>query len=249
MESNKATYNLKDMVINYNLYLTNFPKLDQALEGGLSTGLTVVAGEIPPNNTIFSLQLADNIAKQGNIVMYFSLYEFKDDLIKKSISRFAFEEALSRQELTDDTKTASEITLSTISDTDIMRQATTNYSVIAENIYMYDKIRDLRAEIATVAELTNQKPVIFIDNLDILKIHTDINELQLKWLATELNIAIIVTSLSPVQVANVHIQATYLKSLDNDTQLVSIDTYGKTVMESYNHKFIVSKPHNTFIEL
>lgn len=66
--------------------LTGFQNFDEA-QGGLSSGLYVLGATPSLGKTTLLVQMADNIAKSGNAVLYFSLEQSRLELTTKSISR------------------------------------------------------------------------------------------------------------------------------------------------------------------
>lgn len=75
----------------YPLRKTGFKKLDEELNGGIKNGLYII-GAIPSlGKTTLTLQIADNIASQGNKVIIFSLEQSRFELVSKSISRLTWE--------------------------------------------------------------------------------------------------------------------------------------------------------------
>lgn len=70
---------------------TGFKNLDYVLDGGLYSQLYVVGAVSSLGKTTFMLQIADNIARQGNPVFFFSLETSKDTLTEKNLSRLTFE--------------------------------------------------------------------------------------------------------------------------------------------------------------
>lgn len=73
------------------VWSTGFPKLDEKLDGGFLGGNLIILGAIASlGKTTFALQIADQIAAQGNDVIIFSLEMSKKELNAKSISRNTF---------------------------------------------------------------------------------------------------------------------------------------------------------------
>ena len=72
------------------LISTGFTELDKNFYGGLRTGFYVLGALSNLGKTAFMLQLADQIAKQGIPVLYFSLEMDKKELMARSISRTTF---------------------------------------------------------------------------------------------------------------------------------------------------------------
>lgn len=70
---------------------TGFPQMDELLGGGFIPGLIVLGGQPGVGKSTFCLQLAENVAKNGIPVLYFS-FEMQERLIAaKSISRRLFQ--------------------------------------------------------------------------------------------------------------------------------------------------------------
>jgi len=65
---------------------TGFPNLDREA-GGLYAGLYCIAAISSLGKTSFALQLADNLAKAGHDVVFFSLEQSRLELVSKSIAR------------------------------------------------------------------------------------------------------------------------------------------------------------------
>lgn len=69
---------------------TGFKELDKVLDGGLYEGLTIIGAMSSQGKTTFTLQVADQIAKSGTDVLFFSLEQGAYELIAKSLSRYTF---------------------------------------------------------------------------------------------------------------------------------------------------------------
>ena len=69
---------------------TGFAELDKLLGGGLAPGLIVLGAISSLGKSTFSLQVAQNIAKQGRPVIYYSLEMSKHAVSMKAIQRSAF---------------------------------------------------------------------------------------------------------------------------------------------------------------
>lgn len=68
---------------------TGFPQLDDFLDGGLYPGLYVLGAVSSLGKTTYALQLADQIAAGGTDVLFFSLEMSRAELMAKSMSRFS----------------------------------------------------------------------------------------------------------------------------------------------------------------
>jgi replicative DNA helicase len=70
---------------------TGFKSLDNELGGGLRTGSLIILGGIPSlGKTTLALNIANNVAKTGRDVLFFSLEMSRVELVLKSISRQTF---------------------------------------------------------------------------------------------------------------------------------------------------------------
>ncbi len=70
---------------------TGFESLDNELGGGLRTGSLIILGGIPSlGKTTLALNIANNVAKTGRDVLFFSLEMSRVELVLKSISRQTF---------------------------------------------------------------------------------------------------------------------------------------------------------------
>jgi replicative DNA helicase len=72
---------------------TNFPELDKILDEGLYEGLYILGAISSLGKTSFALQIADQIAQQGQDVLIFSLEMAMTELMAKSISRITYLES------------------------------------------------------------------------------------------------------------------------------------------------------------
>lgn len=70
---------------------TGFPRLDEALDGGLYDGLYVMGAVSSLGKTAFCMQMADQLAGQGRDVLIFSLEMTAYELMARSISRESFQ--------------------------------------------------------------------------------------------------------------------------------------------------------------
>lgn len=69
---------------------TGFDKLDTSLNGGFYSGLYVIGAISSLGKTALTLQIADNIARSKQHVLFFSLEMPTDELISRSLSRKMF---------------------------------------------------------------------------------------------------------------------------------------------------------------
>lgn len=70
---------------------TGLGNLDEILDGGLYPQLYVIGAVTSLGKTTFNLQIADNVARRGHQVLFFSLETSRDTLSEKNISRLTFD--------------------------------------------------------------------------------------------------------------------------------------------------------------
>ena len=104
------TESMSDLIFGeHEVYSTGFRHLDAILDGGLYTGLYVLGAVSSLGKTTFCLQVMDNIAKDGNDVIFFSLEMPRDELMAKAISRISMNLSLQRAKNTKFAVTTREI--------------------------------------------------------------------------------------------------------------------------------------------
>lgn len=167
------------------IFPTGFSNLDDILGGGLYAGLYIIGAISSLGKTTFARQIAWNLAEAGKHVLYFSLEMSTGELVSKDISRLTFDvvselhqadaqwniqkhalttrEIMSHYETFDDWKKwAFDIAVND------------KYRNFAGNIYTYAKVGNLSiADMEAYTEKhirdTGEKPVVFIDYLQIMK--------------------------------------------------------------------------------
>ena len=196
---------------------TGFKAIDEALDGGIHTGLYFIGAISSLGKTTLTLQIADNLAKQGRDVLFFSLEQSKYDLMSKSISRETFlycrdhglvaNNAKSNLAVMDGRRWAN------FSETEkkVMRGAFKAYEDFADHIFIHEgigniSVEEIREKIRNHISITgNKRPVVFIDYLQILKAAdgddratdkqvVDHNVTALKQLSRDFDIPIIAVS-------------------------------------------------------
>ena len=156
-------------------FSTGFKIIDDALNGGLYTGLYFIGAISSLGKTTLTLQIADNLAKQGRDVLFFSLEQSKYDLMTKSVSRrkhgIGNSNAKSNLAIMDGRRWAD------FSDTEneVVRRAFKAYEEFAHHIFIHEgigniSVEEIREKVKNHISLTgNQYPIVFIDYLQILK--------------------------------------------------------------------------------
>lgn len=92
---------------------TGFALLDSILDGGIYSGYLILTGGTSVGKTAITLQIADNIARAGRDVLYFTLEMTAADLMARTISRLTYQNcggyvanAKTARHITDGTKRA-----------------------------------------------------------------------------------------------------------------------------------------------
>jgi len=143
---------------------TGFENLDAAING-LYSGLYIVGGIPSLGKTTFVHQIADQLAEQGEHVIYFSLEQSKFELVSKSISRMAAKLDINRA------KTALAIRNGNI-DEHILK-AIEEYNKFADRISIVEgnfttTVNYIRDYITRYISLNNVKPFVVVDYLQII---------------------------------------------------------------------------------
>jgi replicative DNA helicase len=188
------------------IQITEFPRLNEVI-GGLRTGLYVIGAASSLGKTTFIQEIADDVASQGEHVLFFSLEMGKKELIAKSLVR-------TMGELKRVMKMPGEITYTrdlldgNIKNYDIYTAAVGHYERTAKNLFIYEGMFDMnvltiKQEIEKHIRLHNKKPLVIVDYLQVLeplsdrmseKQATDKNVTELKRLTRESDIPLIAIS-------------------------------------------------------
>ena len=166
---------------------TGIERLDKALNGGLFKKNLVIIGAISGlGKTTLALQIADNIARNKEDVLIFSLEMSKEELIAKSISRLLYLKALDRH------YTALALSTRDILKGTTLKEATTKEIQEQQEIYLeaYNDYKDNVAPNVFITEcneqneitlseieerikrqiaITERKPVVVVDYLQIIE--------------------------------------------------------------------------------
>ena len=192
---------------------TGFKALDNILDGGLYPGLYTLGAITSLGKTTFLLQMADQIARQGNDVLIFSLEMARSELMSKSISRHTYliaEDAGRSREA----KTARGITSGakwkyySASEKQLIKDAVAEYRAYAKHIFIFEGMGDIgitqvRETVEKHISLTGNRPVVIVDYLQILapynerssdKQNTDKAVLELKRMSRDLKLPVVTVS-------------------------------------------------------
>ena len=149
---------------------TGFTNIDEAI-GGLYSGLYVIGAQSSLGKTTLMLQIADQLAAQGEKVLYFSLEQSAFELTSKSLARESYK--ISRS--VEPGKALSAIQIR--NGTPLTEDAKTgyrNYIKYADNIYIKEgnfseTIEDIQKEVEAFIAAQGVKPVVIIDYLQIIQ--------------------------------------------------------------------------------
>lgn len=190
------------------LLSTGYSKLDKTLGGGLYNSLYVIGGISGLGKTAITLNIAENLAKQGEDILFISLELSRKELVSRSLSRF-----------TRETVTKGFTPMNYPSYTDISRgkfdekahyfiDGLSEYTQVSKRItieegnfnYNTEKIRE---DIINHKMLRGKAPILIVDYLQKLtclkdytddKRNVDFNISELKRISREFDIPVIVIS-------------------------------------------------------
>lgn len=156
---------------------TGFKNLDEILDGGFYPGLYIIGAISSLGKTTFSLQIADNAAKNGQDVLVFSLEMGKQELVAKSISRLSFLKCKNWGAEYDFATTTRNLlnakALANKEKIEFLNECLKEYASYAGKIYYHIGIGDIGVEqiksvIARHIKITGRKPLVIIDYLQII---------------------------------------------------------------------------------
>lgn len=167
---------------------TGFSKLDTKLKGGLRNGFYVIGAVSNLGKTSFTIQLADQIAKQGQTVLYFSLEMDKKELMARSIARTTYMQVKDKKD-----KKGNAIASNTYEILDNIKYSEYGrekrsvidvsidiYENIAKNLYIVSgryktsketrriNINDIEKIVKDFIKYQEKTPVVFIDYMQII---------------------------------------------------------------------------------
>lgn len=156
---------------------TGFKNLDEILDGGFYPGLYIIGAISSLGKTTFSLQIADNAAKNGQDVLVFSLEMGKQELVAKSISRLSFLKCKNWGADYDFATTTRNLlnakALANKEKIEFLNECLKEYASYAGKIYYHIGIGDIgvdqiKSVIARHIKITGRKPLVIIDYLQII---------------------------------------------------------------------------------
>lgn len=199
---------------------TGFKFLDTKLQGGLHEGLYIIGAVSSLGKTTFTLQMADQIAANGQDVLFFSLEMSKYELIAKSISRHSFictggkKDCFDGKYLARDTAqvlNARRYKDFTAEERKAVNDAIQSYQKSANRLFIYEgRYKGQRLTVQHIKEITKKHvevtgntPLVFVDYLQIIapadvrasdKQNTDTAVFELKELSRDLKTVVFAIS-------------------------------------------------------
>jgi replicative DNA helicase len=150
---------------------TGFKNLDKNLQG-LYNGLYVLGGATSLGKTTFAHQIADQLAEQGEDVIYFTLEQSRLELVSKSLSRLTAKKDINnaitslqiRSGYQLDSKERLALLMNAVRE---YKQPSEHISIIEGNYNL--TIEGIRQYIDTYIKANKVKPFVFIDYLQVLQ--------------------------------------------------------------------------------
>jgi replicative DNA helicase len=165
----------RDDFINHALKLMNTPrintgwnKFDDKLNGGLMPGLYCLGAISSLGKTAFSLQLANYLAKQDRYVLYFTIEMSRHEMIARSISQTAFQkDPVANKDI------GTLEVLTGLKSEKILKDYSSDYFNSHQNISFIEgsfnmTVPKIKNIIKDYKEITNHRPIVFIDYLQLL---------------------------------------------------------------------------------
>ncbi len=188
--------------------LTGFKKFDAMLGGGLYPGLYVLGAISSLGKTALALQLADKIAEKGQHVLFFSLEMGRYEMTCRSLARTLFEQKGEKD------ITTGHILKTNYQGMDLYSQVYFKEALViykegpAKNVTLLEgnfdlDIHKLRGLVNEHINRTGERPVIFVDYLQVLqpvdirmteKQHIDLSIVELKRMSRDLDLPVIAVS-------------------------------------------------------
>ena len=162
---------------------TGFSNIDKALDGGIYPGLYCLGAVSSLGKTTMLLELADNIARGGRDVLFFTLEMGEGELMAKSISRHTFEISRARNMPAKYARTTRDILMDRAdSQTSraLIEDAEAEYLKYSDRLFFVEGVMDygpieVRERIRQHMNITGAAPVAILDYLQILT-PTDVHQ-------------------------------------------------------------------------
>lgn len=189
---------------------TGFRNIDRILDGGLYAGLYTVGAISSLGKTTLVLQIANNVAKAGHDVLFFSLEMDSKELIAKSISceTYTLKHDKALAKTTRGILHGANYAGYNDEEKALIKQAGELYREYGQHIFIHEGVGDIgvdmiRDQVRQHILFTGNKPLVVIDYLQILapvdiratdKQNTDKAVLELKRISRDYNIPILAIS-------------------------------------------------------
>lgn len=192
---------MKDIeeLASYRQIKSGFSNLDKEMNG-LYPGLYVVGGISSVGKTTFVHQLSDQVASQGEHVIYFSLEQSRLELVSKSLSRESAKNDLN--------SAVTSFSIRQGNNSIQVKKTLQAYSEVAKRMNIVEgnfntTVESMRSYVDCYIKQNEVKPTIVVDYLQIIpaadlrmsdKQRTDYNITELKRMSRDFNIPVIVIS-------------------------------------------------------
>jgi len=166
-------------------YSTGYPLLDKVFDGGLYEGLYILGAVSSVGKTTYVLQMADQIAQCGDAqILFFCLEMSRFEMMAKSISRHTALISANRYGSTQYAKTVRGVTTGRFwagygeEERQILTDAMGDYASYAGNIFYVEGlgdvgVKEIREAIERHIKMTGNRPVCFLDYLQIVRPESD----------------------------------------------------------------------------
>lgn len=156
----------RDRFKNYKQRKTGYENMDN-ITGGLYPGLYVIGALSSLGKTTYMHQMADQLAEQGEKVLFFSLEQSSFEMSTKSLSRETYKLNPSKKDL------PSAIEIRKGEHTQSTNAALKNYMEYADNLYIIEcnfnfTMNDIISTVEHFIETEQTHPVVIIDYLQII---------------------------------------------------------------------------------
>lgn len=194
------------------VFPTGFRSLDRILDGGFRPGLYMLGAVSSLGKTSLVIQIADQVAKGGRDILYFSLEMSRDEIMAKSISRNTLSISRSKKGDASLAKSTRGILAGDLyknysrDEMVTLSEAIDQYKAeCASRIWIVEGVGDvsvlnIREAVEKHIKYTGNRPLVVLDYIQILspidpkdtdKRATDKNVLELKRISRDLNVPVL----------------------------------------------------------
>lgn len=178
---------------------TGFANLDKEMNG-LYPGLYVVGGISSVGKTTFVHQLGDQLAEQGDHVLFFSLEQSKMEMVSKSLARTTAKVNLN--------SAVSSVAIRGGHQSQAIRDAVISYQQTGKRVNVIEgnfntNVQTIRNYVSQYAKNNDTSPIVIVDYLQIMpglsdsvndKQRVDVNVTELKRMSRDLSLSVFVIS-------------------------------------------------------